>query len=558
MKQIIKKTGKRISILILVILIAGATTGFLINQESRDFKLGKNLDIFISLIRELNTFYVDEIDPEKIFRTAIESILNSLDPYTTFYSESEIDDLTLMTTGKYGGIGCLIRNNGDYAIVTEVYKGFPADKAGIKAGDLIKKVDGQFLKGTAVEQVSEKLKGEPGTIVSLTIERNGKEIECQLKRERISLPPVPYYGIVDSKIGYINFSNFTQDCHEDVKKALIELKKSNPEGIILDLRSNPGGIMLEAVDIVNLFVEPGTVVVSTKGKVKQFDASYKTKNQPVDEKIPLVILINRMTASASEIVAGAIQDLDRGVIVGERSYGKGLVQVTRPLSFNAQLKVTTAKYYIPSGRCIQAVDFAHRNKNGSVGYISDSLIKTFKTRNGRPVKDGGGITPDIEIVPETLSQLATELYTRNLIFDYATKYYWSHPEIKDIEEIKITDDDYNDFISFLEERGFNYQTYTEKSFSEFVENAKQEKYYEPNRELFIALQKEITHNLRKDLMNYKEEISQLLCDEIVSRYFYEEGAIKWSVKYDEQVQKAIEILNNKALYRSILEGNPVK
>jgi len=558
MRQIIKKTGIRISILIILILFAGATTGFLINQESKDFRLGKNLDIFISLIRELNTFYVDEIDPEKIIRTGIESILNSLDPYTTFYSESEIDDLTLMTTGKYGGIGCLIRNNGDYAIVTEVYKGFPADIAGIKAGDLIKKIDGQLLKGSSVEKVSDKLKGEPGTIVSVTIERNGKEIEYQLKRERISLPPVPYYGMVDSKIGYIKFTNFTQDCHEDVKKALIELKNNNPEGIILDLRSNPGGIMLEAVDIVNLFVEPGTEVVSTKGKVKQFDASYKTKNQPVDTKIPLVILINRMTASASEIVAGAIQDLDRGVIVGQRSYGKGLVQVTRPLSFNAQLKVTTAKYYIPSGRCIQAIDFARRNENGSVGYIPDSLIKTFKTRNGRPVKDGGGITPDVEIVPETLSQLATELYTRNLVFDYATNYYWSHPEIKNIEEIKITDEDFNDFISFLEERGFNYQTYTEKSFSELVENAKKEKYYEPNRELFSALQKEITHNLRKELLNYKEEISELLCDEIVSRYFYEEGAIKWSVKYDDQIQKALEVLKNKALYRAILEGNTVK
>jgi len=559
MKQIMKKQkGKKILILITIVLFAVTTTAFLINQESRDFRLGKNLDIFISLIRELNTFYVDEIDPDKIIRTGIESILRSLDPYTTFYSESEIDDFNFMTTGKYGGIGCLIRNNGDYAIVTEVYKGFPADLAGIKAGDLIKKIDGQSLKGFAVDKVSDNLKGDPGTTVSVTVERNGKEIEFQLKRERISLPPVPYYGIVDSNIGYIRFTNFTQNCYEDVKKALIELKKNNPDGIILDLRSNPGGIMMEAVDIVNLFVGPGTEVVSTKGKVKQFDASYKTKNQPVDDRIPLVVLINRMTASASEIVAGAIQDLDRGVVVGQRSYGKGLVQITRPLSFNAQLKVTTAKYYIPSGRCIQAIDFTHRNEDGSVGYIPDSLIKTFKTRNGRPVKDGGGITPDIEVVPENLSQLATELYTRNLIFDYATKYYWSHPEIKSIEDVKITDNEYEDFIKFLDERGFNYQTFTEKSFSELVENAKKEKYFEPNKELFNTLQKEITHNLRRDLQSFKEEISELLCDEIISRYFYEEGAIAWSIKYDEQVHKAIEVLNNKSLYRSILEGKPAR
>jgi len=440
------KGKKRVPIILLAIVLAIISTAFFINQESRDFKLGKSLDIFFSLVRELNTFYVDEFDPEKVIRSAIDGMLKILDPYTTYYSESEIKELDLMTTGKYGGIGCLVRSNGDYATVTEVYKGFPADLAGIKAGDIILKVDDQLLKGQPIDKVSEKLKGDPGTIIKVTIERNGMQTEFNMTRERISLPPVPYYGMIDPKTGYIRFTNFTQNCNEDVKKALISIKQNNPEGIILDLRSNPGGIMNEAIEVVNLFVDGGTEVVSTKGKVKQFDAVYKTKGKAIDEKIPLVVMINKSSASASEIVAGAIQDLDRGVIVGQRSFGKGLVQITRPLSYNSSLKVTTAKYYIPSGRCIQAIDFEHRNNDGSVAYIPDSLIKTFKTHNGRPVKDGGGITPDIEMLPESLSLLASELYIRNYIFDFATKYYWSHPDIKSIDQFSLTDEDYNEFI----------------------------------------------------------------------------------------------------------------
>ncbi len=549
-----KNTRRTFFILISAILFSGLTTAFVINQESRDFRLGKNLDIFFSLVRELNTFYVDDFDPEKIIRSAIDGILRALDPYTAYYAESETGELDLMTTGKYGGIGCLVRNNGDFAIVTEVYKGFPADAAGVKVGDLIVKVDGKPLKGFTVDKVSEYLKGDPGTAISVTVLRNDREFEFSMKRERIVLPPVPWYGMIDSKTGYIRFTNFTQNCTDDVRKALLALKKQNPEGIILDLRSNPGGIMTEAVDVVNLFTGPGTEVVSTRGKVKQFDASYKTRSEAVDADIPLAVLINRASASASEIVAGAIQDLDRGVIVGQRSFGKGLVQITRPLSFNAQLKVTTAKYYIPSGRCIQAIDFAQRNEDGSVGYIPDSLIKTFHTRNGRPVKDGGGITPDIEIIPETLSQIATELYLRNLIFDYATIYYWSHPEVTSKDQISVTDSLYNDFTGFLEKRGFNYQTLTEKAFSEFADNAKREKYFDANRDLFSALEKEVTHNLQKDLSNFRNEISEILTDEIIRRYFYEEGAIEWSVRNDEQVKKAVEILNDKSLYRSLLSG----
>ena len=552
--MMVSKTGKKLAVLVVVLITAAFSLSFIINQESRDFRIGKNLDIFFSFIRELTTFYVDETDPEKIIRSAIEGVLRSLDPYTAYYSESELEDFNFMTTGKYGGIGCLVRNNGDYAIVSEIYKGFPADAAGIRAGDIILKVDGEPLRGLTVDKVSEKLKGEPGTSVSVTLGRNGKEIEYTMKRERIVLPPGPYYGMIDSVIGYIRFTNFTQNCYEDVKKALVELKHFNPEGIILDLRSNPGGIMTEAVDVVNLFVGPGTEVVSTKGKVKQFDGIYKTKKQAVDEKIPLAVIVNRASASASEIVAGAIQDLDRGVIVGQRSFGKGLVQITRPLSFNAQLKVTTAKYYIPSGRCIQAHDFAHRNEDGSVGFIPDSLIKTFKTRNGRPVRDGGGIAPDLEVAPETLSQLATELYLKNYIFDFATRYYWTHPSIERPDRFTLTGKDYDNFIAFLKEKNFNYQTFTEKSFEELAENARKEKYYDAAKDLFASLQKEITHSLEKDLQNFRSEITEILTEEIIRRYYYEEGSIAWSVNNDEQVRKAVEVLKNKSLYNSVLSG----
>jgi carboxyl-terminal processing protease len=339
-----------------------------------------------------------------------------------------------------------------------------------------------------------------------------------------------------------------------VKNSLASLKTHNPKQIILDLRGNPGGLLTEAVEIVNLFVDPGNEVVSTKGKVKQFDSDYKTTKSAIDDKISLAVIIDRGSASASEIVAGAIQDLDRGIIIGQRSYGKGLVQITRPLSYNTQLKVTTAKYYIPSGRCIQALDFSHPNEDGSVGVVPDSLISEFKTKNGRIVKNGGGITPDIEVLPQTLSQLSSELYVRNFIFDFATQYYWSHPQIKDPDQFRFTDQDYADFKNYLIQKKFDYRTNTEQSFNELVSNAKKEKNYDTNKDLFTALEKEITHHPDVDLEKFKEEITELLADEIIGRYFYEDGAIKWNLKTDEQVHKAIDILNNKEKYSSILDG----
>ena len=549
-----KKTGKIITIVLALLLFAGISTGFLVNQESRDFRIAKNLDIFFSLFRELNTFYVDEINPDKLIKAGLDNMLKTLDPYTVYYPESESEEFTFMTTGKYGGIGSLIRNSGDYTIISEVYKGFPADKAGIKAGDLLKKVDGVSLKGLATDKVSEKLKGNPGTDITVILERNGKELEYQLKREKISMPPVPYFGMIDSKTGYIRFTNFTQNCIADVKNALTTLKDNNAQQIILDLRGNPGGLLTEAVEIVNLFISEGNEVVSTKGKVKQFDENFKTTKLAVDNKIPLAVIINRGSASASEIVAGAIQDLDRGIIVGQRSYGKGLVQITRPLSYNTQLKVTTAKYYIPSGRCIQARDFSHPNEDGSVGIIPDSLISEFKTKNGRMVKDGGGISPDIAITSEPLSQITTELYLRNFIFDFATDYYWAHSEIKSPEQFSFTDKDYGDFKAFLLKRNFNYKTVTEESLNELIANAKKEKYFDIHKELFTELEKDITHNLDQDLTLFRKEITDLIEDEIIGRYFYESGAISWTIKKDKQVLKTLEILNNKEEYSSILVG----
>jgi len=360
--------------------------------------------------------------------------------------------------------------------------------------------------------------------------------------------------MIDSKTGYIRFTSFTQNCIEDVKTALITLKSKNPQQIILDLRGNPGGLLTEAVEIVNLFVGPGQEVVSTKGKVKQFDEVFKTTKSAVDEKIPLAVIINRGSASASEIVAGAIQDLDRGIIVGQRSYGKGLVQITRPLSFNTQLKVTTAKYYIPSGRCIQAVDFSHPNEDGSVGVVPDSLISEFKTKNGRSVKDGGGITPDIESLPEQLSQISTELYLRYYIFDYATKYYLAHPDIKSPEQFSFTDKDFDDFKNMLANRNFNYKTATEESLNDLISTAKKEKYYDLHKDIFTELEKDIAHSLDQDLTMFRSEITDLIEDEIITRYFYEEGAIAYTLKKDEQVLKALDILNNKERYTSILKG----
>jgi carboxyl-terminal processing protease len=552
--QMKKLRSGKLALILGLLLIGAVSTGFFVLQETRDFKISKNFDIFFSLFKELNAFYVDEVNPDKLIKTAIDDMLRTLDPYTVYYPESEADEFTFMTTGKYGGIGSLIRGGGEYVTITEVYKGFPADLAGIKPGDLLKKVDGISLKSISSDAVSEKLKGNPGTDISITIERNGKEYDYKMKREKIVVPPVPYFGMINDNTAYIRFGSFTQGSSADFKNALVALEAKNPKQLIIDLRGNPGGLLTEAVEIVNFFIGAGNDVVSTKGKVKQFDEAFKTTKSPIDDKIPVAILINSGTASAAEIVAGAMQDLDRGVIVGQRSYGKGLVQVTRTLSYNTQLKVTTAKYYIPSGRCIQARDFSHPNPDGSVGIIPDSLISDFKTKNGRIVRDGGGITPDMPAATETLSQVASELYVRNLIFDYATKYYWSHSEIKSPDQLVFTDQDYDDFHNFLVSRKFDYKTITEQSLNELIDNAKKEKYYDIHKDLFNEIQKDVAHNIDQDLATFKTEIEDLIEEELIGRYFYEAGAIEWTLKSDTQVKKAVELLNNREKYTSILSG----
>lgn len=542
-----------------MLVVAVVAFGFLTGgQESRDFKLTKNLDIYISLMRELNAFYVDEIDPEKLVHKSIAGMLSTLDPYTTFYPEEDTGDLDFMTTGKYGGFGSLIRKSGDYIQVTNVYRGFPADKNGIRPGDLMISIDGVSLRNVTSDKASDMLKGEPGTEAEIVIRRNGEELTKKLRRERISISAVPYYGMVDGNTGYIRFTNFTQNCIAEVREALIDLKDNRgAEDIILDLRSNPGGLVNEAVEIVNLFVRPGQEVVSTRGRARQYDAVFRTSKSPVAPDMPVVILINRASASASEIVAGAIQDLDRGIIVGERSHGKGLVQVARPLSYKAQVKITTAKYYIPSGRCIQAVDFSHPNEDGSVGYIPDSLIKTFKTRNGRPVKDGGGIIPDIITPSDMLNRFTSELYVQNMIFDYATKYYWSNPLPPVLDSLKLNENDMERFKAFLGERKFSYRTNSEALLEELTASAKEEELFNDNRETIEKLREGLSHALDRDMSVYAEEVAELIESELAGRYFYDAGMVQYSLSRDSQVKEAISIAGDKTRYQSILRGSSV-
>lgn len=541
-----------LSVLALGIFLLSA--GFFNKRESHDFNLIKNMDIYFSLFRELNTFYVDDIDPKELVETSINEMLQSLDPYTVYYPEENLDDFELMTTGQYGGVGSLIRKSGDYAVISEVYEDFPADKAGARPGDLIKAIDGVSVKGLTLDQISTKMKGKPGSQVRMTFERLGKEIQLVLQRSEIDLPPVPYYGMLDPTTGYIRFTNFTLHCHKDVLKALKELKAEGAEKMVLDVRGNPGGLLLEAVEIVNFFIDKGQEVVSTRGKVKQYDVNYTTRKDPWDTEMDLVVLINRNSASAAEILAGALQDLDRAVIIGQRSFGKGLVQTTRPLSYNSKLKVTTAKYYIPSGRCIQALDFTHRNEDGSVGTIPDSLISEFSTRNGRTVTDGGGIQPDLMVEPQQLSALSTELYLRFFVFDYATRYYWENPQRQLPSDFAVTDEIFRGFKNYVIEQGFNYQTQTERALNLLVEQAKRENYFQASAASIETLQKELSHSLDRDLDHFRPELESLLKDEITLRYDYRSGQIERSLSEDPPVLKAMEVLNDGLRVTAILEG----
>ena len=520
------------------------------------FEVAKNLDIFTTVYRELNNYYVDETDPGKLMKTAIDKMLKSLDPYTNYIPESEIEDFQFMTTGQYGGIGAVITKRKDFVFISEPYEGFPAQKAGLMAGDKILKIDGESAKGKNTEEVSKALKGQPNTEVELLIERpyEEKAFTVNFKRQKISVKSVPFYSFIDDGIGYIKLRSFTRDCSQDVKNALLELKKKGElRGLILDLRNNPGGLLNESVSIVNLFVEKGQEVVSTKGKIKSWDKIYKAYKAPVDLKTPIIVLINQSSASASEIVAGAIQDLDRGVVIGQRSFGKGLVQQTKKLSYNAQLKLTVAKYYIPSGRCIQALDYSNRNDDGSVGKVPDSLMTAFKTKNGRTVFDGGGIKPDIEVEQDDLSNLIISLIRERLFFDYATLYKYKNSSIDSI--FRISDNDFASFKDFLSDKSYDYKTETEKAIEALKTTSEKENYFNLLQPQYLNLFDEFELNKKNDLDRNKQIINEILSEEISSRYYYQEGRIRTSIEYDKEIKEAIKHLKQKDLYNSILSSS---
>ena len=520
----------------------------------RYFEIAKNLDIFATLFKEVNALYVEEVNPNKLVRTGIDAMLGSLDPYTNYIPEDEVEDFRTVNTGQYGGIGAITREIGNRTVVTMLMEGYGAQKGGLKIGDEILKIDDISLAKLTREESGQVMKGQVGTPVSLTIKRYGVDepIRLEFKRERIKLTNVPYSGMVDNDIAYIQLSDFTPDAAKEVKNALVQLKEKGAKGAILDLRSNPGGLLIEAVNITNLFIPKGKLVVSTKGKIPENNLSYESLNLPVDTEIPVTVLINRGSASASEIVAGTLQDYDRAVIIGEKSYGKGLVQVSRPLSYNSQLKVTTAKYYTPTGRCIQVLDYGHRRDDGSVGSIPDSLKKTFKTTNGRTVYDGGGIDPDIKTKNPESHMLTQVLFEKGYLFDYATQYVAKHPEAVDPRTFSLSDDEYQQFLNWMKTKNYSYKSYMEYQLQQFTEEAKKEKYYSELKSQLDLVSTRITESKKNELVLHKEEIKMLLEEDIVSRYHLEKGSVESGFKYDKDIKTATEVLRDNARYRKLL------
>ncbi len=546
---------KHIRILILALLLP---IGLFAQEKQNNFEIAKSLDIYNSLLRELNLNYVDEINPGELNETAIKAMLDGLDPYTVFIPESDIENAKFMTTGEYGGIGAIIQYDGEFTRISDPYYGWPAQKAGIIAGDVILEVNGVDCKKKNTQEVSNLLKGQPGTEVTLKLKRYGQEkpIEKTLKREKVKIDNIPYYKLFDNGIAYLQLSGFTRDAAKEVKEKFAEMrKKGQLKGFVLDLRGNGGGLMNEAVDIVNMFIPKGKPVVSMKGKAATANSLHPTTNDPVDLDIPLAVLVDGNSASASEIVAGAIQDYDRGVIIGERTFGKGLVQNILPLSYNTQMKVTVAHYYIPSGRCIQEIDYSH--KKDTTQTKNDTLGKAFKTIHGRTVYEGHGIMPDVKVKRDPYAIVTAYLYGKNYIFDYANKYYSEHKSIDSADRFQIDEATYQDFMKFVKDKKFSYTTESEKAIEKLKKTAKDEGYLDKIKPQIELLEKNLAAEKANDLISNRKDIEELLRSEIVGRYYYQRGRIVASLNDDPDLKRAFEILlntNGKDEYHSILSG----
>lgn len=521
------------------------------------FEIVKNLDIFTDVYNKVSTLYVDDVPPGELMKRGIDEMLKSLDPYTVYYPESEVEDYKFMTTGQYGGIGARIRKDGENILIAEPYEDSPARSAGLIAGDIIIEVDGTLIKGKSVNDMSSFLKGTPGTKVKLKIKRNNIDelIDIEITRKEIKVSSVPYHAEIDKGIGYIKLTSFTQNVGEEVKEALLDLKKNNNiNKLIFDLRDNGGGLLNEAVNIVNLFVSKNIKVVETRGRVESWNSSYKTLNSPIDKDIPVIILVNSYSASASEIVSGSLQDLDRAVILGKETYGKGLVQTTKPLKYNGSIKVTTAKYYIPSGRCIQAIDYGDKDENGKAKKIPDSLFSTFSTLNGRKVQDGHGIQPDIEVEQDKYSLLIKQLINESHIFNFATQFYYKNKNIESPEKFKITQQEFNEFKTYLKENNFVYESLSDKKIKDLEKILEEEKFNDEALNTIENLKKIIEKEKEKAFDNDKEMIKFLLQSEIVTRYYFQKGRIINALNQDPYIEKAKEIFSNIHEYNKIL-GN---
>ena len=522
-------------------------------QQNADFEILKNLELFELVYKNVDLNYVDEPNPGELMKAAIDAMLYELDPYTTYIPESRIEDFKLMATGQYGGIGAIIRQNEDQVIIVDPHEGFPAQKNGLKAGDIFLEIDGKDLEGLTSSEVSEKLKGKPGTDLTIKVDRNGEKISVKLTREEIKFSPVPYYGMLNENVGYIKLTSFTKTAGADVMEAFTSLAGSQGmKKLVFDLRGNGGGLVVEAVKIVNMFVDKGTEIVSIKGRDESVNKTYTAQMKPMDTKMPLVVLVDGNSASASEIVSGALQDLDRAVIIGQTSFGKGLVQRPLDLKYNAKIKVTIAKYYTPSGRCIQKLDYTNREVGDNADEISDSLLNKFQTLNGREVIDGRGVEPDVKVDKLELSILTSTIVLKNILFDYATKFEREHPSIGKPQEFKVTDDIYNDFVAYVTAQDFEYTTVSLEMAKELEKAAQDENSYADASAEFEALMEKLKPSKEKDLEKYKSEIIPILEDEIIGRYYFQKGRIEHGLVEDEFIREAIEILNDSERYKQVL------